>query len=131
MSDILRNHDEIQHWATARGGNPMLMDVPDVEGTRTLLQITFGQHALDADGNEGPGPATGGFRLVDWSEWFEELDRQGLVLRVNEPVPGRLDNDFKFVAADGNGITTDAARQPAVFAVEDPEEQTDVDGSSR
>jgi hypothetical protein len=95
---LLRKHDDIQHWATARAGNPMLMDVPDVGGDRTLLQITFGEHAIDADGNEGPDRPVGGFRLVDWTEWFDELDRQGLALKVNDPQPGRLDNDFEFIA---------------------------------
>jgi hypothetical protein len=131
MATVLRDHDDIRHWATARGGNPMLMDIPDFEGTRTLLQITFGQHALDADDNEGPGPVTGGFRLVDWGEWFDELDRQGLVLRVNDPMPGRLDNDFRFVAADGEGIGGEPARQPATSAIEDARPQAKVGGSGR
>lgn len=112
MPKLLADHETIRHWASARGGNPMLLDVPDPGGDRTLLQITFGEHMLDADSNEGPDRATGGFRLVDWDEWFAELDRQGLILKVNDPVPGALDNDFEFVAADGKGITTAAAQSP-------------------
>ncbi|HET8727448.1 MAG TPA: hypothetical protein VFO41_08055 [Alphaproteobacteria bacterium] len=127
MPVLLRDHEDIRHWASARGGYPMLMDTPDPEGDRTLLEITFGQHALDADGNEGPDRATGGFRLVGWDEWFTELDRQGLILKVNDPVPGALDNDFEFVAARGAGQTTDAARQPPVAGVEAPGQQIDPD----
>jgi hypothetical protein len=116
MARVLVDHVEIRQWAEARAGNPMMMDaVPD--GTHMgnpLLQITFGQHALNADHNEGPDPATGGQNLVGWDEWLAELDRQGLAIKVRDDQPGRLDNDFEFVSRDGEGETTDAARKPAV-----------------
>jgi hypothetical protein len=100
----------------------MLEDVPDPTGERTLLQISFGQHMLNADSNEGPDRATGGFRLVGWDEWLEELDRQQLAIKVNEEVPGLLDNDFRFVARDGDGLTTPAAQQPPPGSVARPRE---------
>jgi len=120
MPKLLSERSEIRQWAEARAGYPMLMDMPDVTSSRALLQITFGQHALNSDRNEGPDPITTGYQLVSWDDWFAELDRQGLVLRVNDDRPGRLDNDFEFVARGGGGETTDAARQPPVVSVEDP-----------
>jgi hypothetical protein len=98
MSKTLRHHEEIRDWAIARGGAPMLEEVPDGTRSRVLLQLTFGQHALNADHNEGPDPV-GGFELVDWDQWFAELERQKLALEVNDEVPGGLDNSFDFVPA--------------------------------
>ena len=74
----------------------MLEDLPDGTRAQTLLQLTFGQHALDADHNEGPDAITG-FALVSWDDWFAAFDDQKLALKVNEEVPGALDNAFEFV----------------------------------
>lgn len=132
MPKLLTQAEDIRTWAEARQGNPMMMDMPDgAGGTRTLIQITFGQHALNADGNEGPDRPTSGFELVGWDDWMAEFDSQGLALRIQDEQPGRLDNDFEFVARDGKGITTDAARQPPVMSVERPGAQTEDGGRDR
>lgn len=96
MSKVLRKHEEIRDWVIARGGAPMLEDVPDGSSDRILLQLTFGQHALNADQNEGPD-RIGGFELASWDDWFAEFDRQKLALEVDDEVPGRLDDSFEFV----------------------------------
>jgi hypothetical protein len=120
MARILSEGDDIREWAAARGGSPMVADIPDPTGDRMLLQISFGQHFLNADMNEGPDRATGGFRLVSWDEWLAELDRQDLAIKINDEMPGVLDNDFRFVDRDGDGETTPAAQQPAPGSVERP-----------
>ena len=123
MARILTSHEEIRQWATARGGNPMMLDTPDVHEDRVLLQITFGQHALNAERNEGPdNPLTGGWALSGWDEWFEQLEKNGLALKVNDDEPGVLDNDFHFVPREGNSEeqTTNAARQPANISIKTP-----------
>jgi hypothetical protein len=96
MSKVLRKHEEIRDWVIARGGAPMLEDVPDGTRDRILLQLTFGQHALNADQNEGPD-RIGGFELASWDDWFAEFDRQKLALEVEEERPGVLDDSFEFV----------------------------------
>ena len=96
MPRILRKHQDIRDWAIARGGAPMLEDVPDGSKERHLLQLTFGQHALNADHNEGPDPL-GGFVLVGWDEWFAVLDAEKLAIEVNDEEPGSFDNRFEFV----------------------------------
>lgn len=123
MSRTLTDHAEIRQWAEARNGSPMLMEVPSGTGSRSLLQITFGQHALNAQNNEGPDRVAGGYQLVTWDDWLAELERQRLALKVNDEQPGRLDNDFSFVSLDPDATTTDAAQQPPVATVEDPEAQ--------
>lgn len=96
MTKILRSREEIRDWVLARGGAPLLEDLPDGTHEQALLQLTFGQHALNADQNEGPDPL-GGFELVDWDEWLAALEQQKLALKVNDEVPGALDNGFEFV----------------------------------
>jgi hypothetical protein len=114
MAKVLVDHEAVKLWAEARGGNPMMEDQPDGRGgSRSLLQITFGQHALNADENEGPDPIVG-FELVSWDDWLAEFDRQGMALKVNDEQPGIEDNDFEFVARSGHGETTAAAQKPAL-----------------
>jgi hypothetical protein len=119
MAKTLTSRDDIRQWATARGGNPMLMDVPDGTGSRTLLQLTFGQHAINAEGNEGPD-RVGGFQLVSWDDWFAALDENGLALRVSDDPAGGNEAEFEFVARDGQGETTDAAKKPAAISIQTP-----------
>ena len=74
MPEILTDREAIRQWVAARGGNPVLMDIPDGSKTRTVLQLAFGQEALNSDGNQGPD-RVGGFQLVSWEEWFTALDQ--------------------------------------------------------
>lgn len=99
MARILTDRQEIREWASARAGNPMLMDTPDGTGSRTLLQLTFGQHALNTDNNEGPD-RVGGFQLVSWDEWFAALDDNKLALRVSDDPSGGNEAEFEFVGRD-------------------------------
>ena len=119
MAKILTDRQEIRAWVLTRGGAPMLEELPDGSGTQALLQLTFGQHALNADHNEGPD-LPGGFSLVDWDDWFAALEQQNLALKVNDEVPGALDNGFEFVARSGDGETTEAAMQPPAGSVDRP-----------
>lgn len=96
MSQILESREAIRQWAEARGGNPMLMDVPAGTQNRTVLQLTFGQYELNADGNEGPD-RIGGFHLVSWEEWFAALEEGGLALRVSDDPAGGNEAEFEFV----------------------------------
>jgi hypothetical protein len=101
MAKTLTDRQAIRQWAEARGGNPMLMDTPDGSGMRTLLQLTFGQHAINTDGNEGPD-RLGGFHLVSWEEWFAALDEGKLALRVSDDPSGGSEAEFEFVSRDGD-----------------------------
>jgi hypothetical protein len=96
MPKILTGREDIRQWAEARGGNPMLMDVPEGSQNRTILQLTFGQHALNADGNEGPD-RIGGFRLVSWDEWFAALEEGNLAVRVSDDPAGGNEAEFEFI----------------------------------
>ena len=96
MSKILTDRRAIREWVEARGGNPVLMDVPDGTGIRTVLQITFGQDALNAEGNEGPDRIDG-FQLVSWEEWFVALEKGNLAIEVTDDPSGGNEAEFTFV----------------------------------
>lgn len=97
MSKILTDHAAIRQWAEARGGSPLLMDMPDGTRTRPLLQLTFGQESLNAGENQG-ADRPGGFELVSWDEWLAALESQGLALRVSDDPSGGREAEFDFVS---------------------------------
>lgn len=99
MSQILTDRRAIREWVEARGGNPVLMDVPDGTGIRTVLQLTFGQDALNAEGNEGPDRVDG-FQLVSWEEWFVALEKGNLAIEVTDDPAGGNEAEFTFVPRD-------------------------------
>ncbi|SFV37630.1 hypothetical protein SAMN05216456_3021 [Devosia crocina] len=99
MPKVLTDRQEIREWAEARGGNPVLMETPEGTGTRTVLQLTFGQYELNADGNEGPDRIDG-FQLVSWDEWFAALDEAGLAIDVSDDPAGGNEAEFTFVPRD-------------------------------
>jgi hypothetical protein len=122
MTRILKTAEAIRQWAEARSGNPMLMEVPSGTGDENvLLTLSFGQHALDADGGEGADRPTPGYRLVGWDEWLAALNAKHLALKVRDRTPGVLDNDFEFVDAAGDRELNDAAEKPPAIATEPPE----------
>src|SRR5690606_18060231 len=96
MSRILTKPEEIRQWAEARGGYPMLMEVPSGSRTRTVLQITFGQDALNTGESQGQD-RPGGFELVGWDEWIAALEQENLALRVSDDPAGGREAEFDFV----------------------------------
>lgn len=96
MSQVLTDRQAIRQWAEARGGNPVLIEMPEGTGSRTILQLTFGQDSLNAEGNEGPDRVDG-YRLVSWDEWFEALDANGLSLSVSDDPAGGNEAEYTFV----------------------------------
>lgn len=99
MSQILTDREAIRQWVIARGGNPVLMEVPDGSRSRTVLQLSFGQEILNADGNEGPD-RVGGFELVSWDDWFAALEAAKLALMVSDDPSGGNEAEFSFVERD-------------------------------
>ena len=102
MSQILTERDDIRQWAEARGGNPMLMEVPTGSSSRTVLQLTFGQDELNADNNEGPD-RIGGYELVSWDDWFAALEENKLAISVSDDPAGGNEAEFTFVPRDSEG----------------------------
>ncbi len=96
MSQILTDREAVRQWVIARGGNPVLMDVPEGSRTRTVLQLSFGEDSLNADANQGPD-RVGGFQLVSWEEWFAALEAGKLALMVSDDPAGGNEAEYSFV----------------------------------
>jgi hypothetical protein len=96
MSKILTKAEDIRQWVEARGGYPLLMEVPSGTRTRTVLQIAFGQDALNTGETQGQD-RPGGFELVGWDDWINALENENLALRVSDDPAGGRETDFDFV----------------------------------
>lgn len=97
---VLTDHEEIRTWAAARMGVPAIVDVSPERGVQPRLRIVFDQVAYeDQDRPERP-PNAGGFELVEWDEWFELFDAEGLALVVPPDQPGVLDSSHDFIRRD-------------------------------
>jgi hypothetical protein len=96
MSRVLTKAEEIRQWAEARGGYPMLMEIPSGTRSRTVLQIAFGQDALNSGESQGQD-RPGGFELVAWDDWIAALEQEKLALRVSDDPAGGREAEFDFV----------------------------------
>lgn len=97
MPKILTKAEDIRQWVEARGGYPIMLEMPDGTRSRTLLQLTFGQHFLNADENEGPDRPSG-YDLVSWEDWLAELEKQGLALKVSDDPAGGNEQEYMIVS---------------------------------
>ncbi|MEQ8446783.1 MAG: hypothetical protein RIB57_12935 [Pelagibacterium sp.] len=99
MAKVLSELDEIRAWTEARGGNPIMADMPEPGGREQhLLGLTFDQHMLNADSNEGPDRPGSHFDFVDWDAWFAALKAQDLVLVVDDDLEGDTYADYRFMS---------------------------------
>jgi hypothetical protein len=96
MARILTKAEDIRQWVEARGGYPMLMEVPSGTRSRTVLQIAFGQDALNTGETQGQD-RPGGFELVGWDDWISALENEKLALRVSDDPSGGREAEFDFV----------------------------------
>lgn len=99
MSKILTDREAIRQWAEARGGNPVLQEIPDGSRTRTILQLAFGTAGVNAFGDDGSG-RPGGFELVSWDDWFAALEANRLALLVSDDPSGGNEAEYGFVERD-------------------------------
>ncbi|QND52946.1 hypothetical protein HB779_14345 [Phyllobacterium sp. 628] len=97
---LLTKPDEIRDWAGARSGIPVIRDAAELIGDdNPVLMIQFGQHPYEDDDHEGADrpDQLGGPRIVEWDEWFDVFEREGLGLVVSEDVPGQRDEFHELV----------------------------------
>jgi hypothetical protein len=77
----------------------MLMEVQSGTRSRTVLQIAFGQDALNTGESQGQD-RPGGFELVGWDEWIAALEGEKLAIRVSDDPAGGREAEFDFVPRD-------------------------------
>ena len=96
MPKVLTEPEDIRLWAEARGGYPLLMEIPSGSRSRTVLQLAFGQDQLNSAEAHGQ-ERVGGFELVGWDEWIAALEQENLALRVSDDPSGGREAEFDFV----------------------------------
>lgn len=101
LSLILTAPSDIRTWAEARSGAPAMAELPTGSRTKIILQIVFDQYLLNS-GEAQDQDRPGGLDLVSWDEWIDEMQKQGLGLRVPDDIPGSLDNTYEFVSLADN-----------------------------
>ena len=85
----LRRHQDIQNWVSAHRGMPAISRVPTRSGElRAQLRLKFAGSSITPSLTQSMDD---GLSPVSWSAWFAEIDRQNLVLQVNDQT------DFEFV----------------------------------
>ena len=93
----LTDHDDIRTWAAARMGFPAIIDISASSGTQPMLALVFDQAAYQDQDRAERLANSGGRELVEWSDWFEIFDREGLALVVARDRPGIRDSFHEIV----------------------------------
>lgn len=86
-SRVLTDHDEIRRWAEQRGAKPAAVRNTESEDDPGIIRLDF------------PGySGAGSLEEIEWDEWFEKFDENGLALIVQENTAnGQKSNFNKFV----------------------------------
>lgn len=82
-SQTTTDHDEIRRWAEERGAVPSC-----VRGTGGKEDV--GMIRLDFPGYSGEGK----LEPIEWDEWFEKFDENGLALVYQEQTAGGERSNF-------------------------------------
>jgi hypothetical protein len=98
---MLTDHEAIRDWAAARMGFPAMVDVSPAGGMQPMVRLVFDQRAYQDQDRAERAANTGGFELVEWSEWFKVFDEQRLALVVPKDVPGRRDSYHEIIRRPG------------------------------
>lgn len=102
MADTLTltDREAIRDWAAARMGFPAIRPAePAIGNNEPVLSLVFDQRAYeDQDQGADRPPTMGGPELVEWDEWFELFEKNGLALVVNDDPDGVRENFYEIVA---------------------------------
>lgn len=80
MTQTLTRHRDIQDWVSNRQGTPAVVRLRNTYGQeRAQLRLRFANHRLPSPLDEQASTSP-----VSWTAWLAELDRQQLVLQIDE-----------------------------------------------
>ncbi|HEX8913656.1 MAG TPA: hypothetical protein VF796_14955 [Humisphaera sp.] len=90
LSRTTTDHDEIRQWAESRGAKPSCVRGTGGKGDAGLLRLDF------------PGfSGAGKLQAIEWEEFFEKFDEQGLALLYQEKTAaGKPSNFNKLVSRE-------------------------------
>ena len=82
-SKVTTDHDEIRHWAEARGAKPAAVRRTESDDDPGIIRLEFPDYS-------------GGDSLeeISWDEWFRKFDGNGLALLYQEHIANGDDSNF-------------------------------------
>jgi hypothetical protein len=82
---ITTDHDEIRHWAEARGGRPAVVRATHGKGAGGIIRLEFPgkPHARDE-----------ALEAISWDAFFERFDESDLALLYQEETAGGQKSNF-------------------------------------
>lgn len=83
------NHDEIRHWAEARGGRPAAVTATGSGDDPGILRIDFGEPAE-------------GLEQISWDEFFRAFDENDLVFLYSDEGETRFNKFVSRATAEAN-----------------------------
>jgi hypothetical protein len=96
-SHVLTDHDEIRQWAEERGARPAAVRRTESDSDVGIIRLDFPGYAGEESLDE-----------IDWDEWFQKFDENGLALVVQDRMVGGQRSNFnKLVSRD----TVESSRQ--------------------
>lgn len=84
-SETTQDHDRIRHWIEQRGGRPAIVKGTQSKGASAgLLRVKFDESEDNLED-------------VEWDEFFDTFDDNGLTFLYQETIEGNQSRFFKFI----------------------------------
>ncbi len=101
-STATTDHEEIRQWAEERGATPACVRSTGGKGDIGILRLDFPGYS----GEESLEP-------MEWAQWFQKFDEQGLALLYQETTAGGAMSNFNKLVSRENVVTSKRKSSPA------------------
>ena len=85
LSKTTQDHDEIREWAERRGAKPAEVASTESKGQTGILRIMF---------PKAPHHQDSALKEIEWDEFFEKFDENGLALVYQEVTSEGAESNF-------------------------------------
>ncbi len=97
LSKTTRDHDEIQEWAEKHGAVPAEVESTEKKGQPGILRFMFPKAKNHNDG---------ALKEIEWEEFFEKFDENGLELLYQEQTAEGAESNFNKLIYPENESST-------------------------
>ncbi len=101
-STATTDHEEIRRWADERGATPACVRGTGGTGDVGMIRLDFPGYS----GEESLEP-------IEWDQWFEKFDEQGLALLYQETTAGGAKSNFNKLVSRESVTTSKRGSAPA------------------
>jgi hypothetical protein len=100
LSHTTTDHDEIRNWAEQRGAQPACVKGTGGKSDVGMLRLDF------------PGYSEDSLQAIEWDDFFEKFDEQGLALVYQEKTAGGAVSNFNKLISRSESVKKGAAEKP-------------------